>query len=185
MSAAMLISRTGPRLGIKVLVVGALLVGNLGSVYAEATAPTLIGHYSNQVWTRDVDPHAISGYALDLYKQGDVVFGSIGVAVGSPEPVGAKLYDILYDEKSKTLSFKAKYSEGTQYGKDIPPEKREAKVILTFSGKLNSHGAQGEIVRQDGYPPFATIEKKRSLLRKQSSKYVPHDVERWNKRFVD
>jgi hypothetical protein len=120
-----------------------------------------------------------------LYKQGNAVFGSIGIAIGSPEPVGSRLYDISFDEKAGTISFKAKFSAGTQYGADIPLAQRNAKVLLTFSGKLNSRGVQGEFVWHDGYPPFAVIEKKRSLLRKQNSKYVPHDLELWDKRFVD
>jgi len=185
MPAVMQTGCIGRRLLIDFIVAGALFSGTLGPAYAEPQAVLLIGHYSNQVWTGDVDPHAVSGYALDLYKQGDAVFGSIGVAIGSPEPVGAKLYDISYDEKAGTVSFKAKFSEGAQFGKDIPPEKSNAKVLLTFSGKLNSRGIQGEFVRHDGYPPFAAIERKRSLLRKQDSKYVPHDLELWNKRFVD
>lgn len=175
----------GRHLGVVPLAAGVLLFGTIGRAQAETSAPSLIGHYSNQVWTRDVDPHAVSGYALDLYKQGDAVFGSIGVATGSPEPAGAKLYDISFDEKARAISFKAKFSAGTQYGMDIAPDKRDAKVLLTFSGKLNSRGVQGEFVRYDGYPPFAVIEKKRSLLRKQNSKYVPHDLELWNKRFVE
>jgi len=39
-----------------------------------------MGHYSNQVWTKEVGPRAVSGYTLDLYKQDDVMVGSIGTS---------------------------------------------------------------------------------------------------------
>ncbi|WP_431475640.1 hypothetical protein [Massilia eburnea] len=183
LSAVIQISRTGRQLAIDSLVAGALLLGTLAPAYAEAAAPSLIGHYSNQVWDDSEDPHALSGYSLDLYRQGKVVFGRIAVAVGSPEPVSAKLYDVSLNEKTKVISFKAKYSEGSHAGKNILPEKRDAKVILTFSGKLDPRGVRGEFVHRDGYPPFAISGKEKSLLPKQDDKYVPSSFEEWNQMF--
>jgi hypothetical protein len=183
MSAVMQTSRIGRRLVIDSVVASALLFGTLGPVYAEPPAVSLIGHYSNLVWTKDEDPHALSGYNLDLYRQGNTVFGNIGVAVGSPEPVLAKLYDISFDEKTKAISFKAKYSKGTRYHKDIPPEKSDAKVILTFSGKLSPRWAKGEFVQQDGYPPFEITAKDKGTLRKTSDTLKPDSIEEWNQLF--
>lgn len=180
MSAAMLINRIGRRLGIDFLVAGALLLGTCGSAHSGTEAPSLIGHYSNQVWSKDADPHALSGYALQLYKQGDVIFGGIGVAVGSPEPVRGKLYDISFDEKAKTISFKAKYSEGIKVSRDTPPEGKDAKIILTFTGKLSPRRVQGELIRQDGYPPFKILTKQTLVLRKSSVKFVPDSIDEWN-----
>lgn len=180
MSVAMQTSRIGRRLVIDSIVASALLLGTLGSVYAEQPAVSLIGHYTNLVWDKSEDPHALSGYNLDLYKQGDAVFGNIGVAVGSPEPVLAKLYDISFDEKSKAISFKAKYTKGTRYRKGIPPEKRDAKIILTFSGKLNPRWIKGEFVQQDGYPPFDIVGKEKLTIRKTDDNLTPENFEDWN-----
>ncbi|KQV42947.1 hypothetical protein ASE26_03275 [Duganella sp. Root198D2] len=122
---------------------------------------------------------------MDLFRQGKVVFGRIAVATGSPEPVSAKLYDVSLNEKAKTISFKAKYSAGSHAGKNIPPEKRDAKVFLSFSGKLSARGVRGELVRRDGYPPFAIIGKEKALLKKQDDKFVPSSIEEWNQMFGD
>ena len=152
------------------------MLGIFAPATAETTAPSLIGHYSNQVWSEGEDPHALSGYSLDLYRQGQVVFGRIGVATGSSEPVGAKLYDVSWNERTK-------YSEGSRSGKNIPPEKSDAKVILSFSGKLSPRGVRGEFVHRDGYPPFEVTAKEKSLLPKQDDKYVPSSIEEWNQMF--
>lgn len=185
LSAVIQISRTGRQLVIDSLVAGALLLGTLAPACAETAAPSLIGHYSNQIWSDGEDPHALSGYSLDLYRQGKVVFGKIAVAVGSSEPVAAKLYDVSMNYKAKTISFKAKYSEGSRSGKNIPPEKRDAKVILSFSGKMGPRGVRGEFIRRDGYPPFAITDKEKTLLRKQDDKYVPVSFDDWNQMFGD
>jgi len=146
---------------------------------AGITAPSLVGHYSNQVWSDGEDPHAVSGYYVSLYKNGGTLFGDIGVAIGSAEPASAKLYDISLDEKEGKISFKADYSRGTEHFKGLPREGRDAKRILTFSGKLKPRALQGEFIEQDGYPPFAKVGKEKSVLRKSKDDFTPSSMEEW------
>lgn len=168
-----------PKKPLAFLLAGALFLGAACVVHAETKAPSLVGHYSNQEWSAGEDPHALSGYTVNLYKQGKLVFGDIGVATGSVEPAQAKLYDVSFDEKAGTITFKAKYSEGVELGKDLPPEGREVKVILTFIGKLDQRGLQGEFVKRDGYPPFPAVGIEQSVLPRTKDKFVPRSVEDW------
>ncbi len=168
------------RLNIYLQLAGVLLFGNLAPANAETTAPSLVGHYSNQIWDDGEDPHALSGYYVSLYKQGSTVFGDIGIAIGSSEPERATLYDISVNEKRGMITFKAKYSRGIEHYKGLPPEGRDAKRILIFSGKLNARRLQGEFIEQDGYPPFTTLRKEASVLQKAKEQYTPHSMEEWN-----
>lgn len=168
-----------PRNTLATLVAGAVFLGTACQAHAESRAPLLVGHYSNQEWSPGEDPHALSGYTVNLYKQGKVLFGDIGVAIGSAEPAQAKLYDIAFDEKAGTILFKAKYSEGIELGKDLPPEGREVKIILTFSGTLDRRRLQGEFVRRDGYPPFPSVGIEQAVLLRVNDKFVPRSVEEW------
>ncbi|WP_139232662.1 hypothetical protein [Duganella sp. CF458] len=143
---------------------GALLFGALAPANAETTVATLVGHYSNQVWSDGDDPHALSGYFVSLYKQDGTLFGNIGIAIGSAEPAQAKVYDITLNEKDGKISFKADYSRGIEHRKGLPPEGRDAKRILTFSGKLKPRGLQGEFIEQDGYAPFSIVAREKSVL---------------------
>jgi hypothetical protein len=161
------------------LLAAALFLGMAGPAHADSAPLSLVGHYSNQVWDDGEDPHALSGYAVSLYKQGNAVFGNIGIAIGSSEPVGAKLYDIALNEKEGKISFKAKYSRGVEHRKGLPREGRDAKRILTFSGKLKASGLQGEFIEQDGYPPYATVGKEKSVLRKSKDDFTPRDMTEW------
>lgn len=171
------------RLSTCLQLAGALLFGPLAPATAETTAPSLVGHYSNQVWDHSEDPHALSGYSVSLYKQGSVIFGNVGIAIGSSEPERAKLYDISLNEKEGKISFKANYSRGIEHRKGLPREGRDAKRILTFTGKLNSRRLQGEFIEQDGYPPFATVGKEKLVLRNKGEKFLPGSFEEWNQLF--
>lgn len=168
-----------PKNTLATLFAGALFIGAACQSHAETKAPSLVGHYSNQEWSAGEDPHALSGYTVNLYKQGKLVFGDIGVATGSLEPAQAKLYNVAFDEKAGTITFKAKYSEGVELGRDLPPEGREVKVILTFTGKLDQRRLEGEFVKRDGYPPFPAVGLEQSILLRTKDNFVPRSVEDW------
>lgn len=149
-----------------ILLAIALFLGTTGLARAEPNERTLIGDYSSMVWSDGEDPHAVSGYEVRLYKNGKVITGDMGIAIGSPEPEHAELYDISFNEKDKKISFKANYSRGIEISKGLPPGGRDAKTILTFSGRLSPRQLKGEIVQQEGYPPFKTVGNEKSILRK-------------------
>lgn len=170
----------GRRFSICLQLAGALLFGAFAPANAGSTVPTLVGHYSNQVWSDDEDPHALSGYTVSLYQQDGILFGNIGIAIGSAEPATAKLYDISLNEKEGKISFKADYSSGIEHRKGLPREGRDAKRILTFSGKLKPRWLQGEFIERDGYTPFATIRKEKSVLRKSKDDFTPGSMAEWS-----
>lgn len=149
-----------------ILLTVVLFLGMTGLAQAETSARTLVGNYSNMVWSDGEDPHAVSGYEVRLYKNGTVITGDMGIAIGSPEPEHSELYDISFNEEDKKISFKVNYSRGIEIRKGLPPGGRDAKTILTFSGKLNPRQLKGEITQQEGYPPFKTVGKEKSILRK-------------------
>jgi hypothetical protein len=139
----------------------------------------LIGHYSNQKATTDEDPHIVSGYWISLYRQDDIVFGDIGVATGSLEPVQGRLYDIVFDPVTKNLSFKAKYSRGIEAGKGIPKEGRESHNLMLFSGKLERTAIAGTVVLKDGYNMSRPEKKTFESMKRVKFYYKPASMQQW------
>jgi len=140
---------------------------------------TLIGDYFSMEYSDSEEPHAKSGYSLELYKQGNVVFGSIAVADGSLEPSQASIYDVSYNEEQKTISFKAKYSDGTEYTKDV---EREARVLLTFSGKIGKDQIKGTVTKLDWYTHEPREEQELAVIPKSDGERgVPKSFEEWDK----
>lgn len=140
---------------------------------------TLIGTYFSIEYSDTDEPHAKSGYALDLYKQGNLVFGEIAVANGSLEVSRASIYDAVYNEEQKTISFKAKYSDGTEYTGDI---EREARILLTFSGKIGKDHVKGTVTKLDWYTREPREEQELAVIpgtERQSD--LPKSFEEWNK----
>ncbi len=151
-----------------------------GTCSAELGAVALLGHFSNQKISQDADPHFLSGYKVSLYQIDRTVFGNIAIAVGSPEPVKGRLYDIKFDPTTKGLSFKAKYSEGREYNKQTAAEGRESRVLLAFSGKITPKGLAGTVILQDGYSLDQAGKKTFAAMKRTRSKFKPDSFTEWS-----
>lgn len=146
---------------------------------APARPVTLIGDYFSMEYSDSEEPHAKSGYSLELYKQGNVIFGAIGVADGSLEPSFASIYDAVYNEEQQTISFKAKYSDGMEYTKDAG---REARVLLTFSGKIGKDQIKGTVTKLDWYTHEPREEQVLAVIPKSDGDPdVPKSFEEWDR----
>ncbi|WP_426322561.1 hypothetical protein [Pseudoduganella sp. R-43] len=140
---------------------------------------TVIGTYFNMEYSDTDEPHANSGYSLDLYKQGNVVFGAIGIADGSLEPSQASIYDVIYNEEQKTISFKAKYSDGSEF---VGDKEREARVQLTFSGKIDKDQIKGTVTKLDAYTHEPREEPELAVIPKSDGEPdVPTSFDEWDK----
>jgi len=139
----------------------------------------LIGSYFSIEYSDTEEPHAKSGYSLDLYKQGNVVFGEIAVANGSLEPSQASIYDAVYNEEQKTISFKAKYSDGSEF---VGDKERESRVLLTFSGKIGKDQIEGTVTKLDGYTHEPLDKQELAVIPKtEGAPDLPASFEEWNK----
>lgn len=125
-----------------------LFVHGTGNAQEQAR---LLGNYTNMVVEGTEDPHFISGYNLDLYQKGNIVFGSISIATGSGEPVSAELTEVIYKAKKKELSFKAEYSGGWEISQKSGESGREQRTVLTFHGTITPASVSGKIGLRDGY----------------------------------
>lgn len=140
---------------------------------------TVIGSYFSMEYSDTEEPHANSGYSLDLYKQGNVVFGAIGIADGSLEPSQASIYDVIYNEEQKTISFKAKYSDGSEF---VGDKEREARVQLTFSGKIDKEQIKGTVTKLDAYTHEPREEPELAVIPKSDGEPdVPTSFDEWDK----
>lgn len=146
---------------------------------AQSGKIVLLGHFDNMVSSDGEDPHLVSGYRLDLYRQGQAVFGNIAVATGSGEPVQAPLREVRYDEQKRTLAFEAKYSDGTEYNQDSGADGRESRVVLRFSGTLTANALQGQFQRIDAWHPKDEGEITRQNIAREKDDSVPDSLAAW------
>ena len=133
----------------------------------------LIGHYSSMVTSGGEEPHFISGYDLDLYSRKHRAFGTIAVATGSPEPVGADLKDVVFDEATKQLRFDAVYSGEREYSKRTGPDGREIRTLLHFAGTVGPGAVTGVMTLKDGDCGSCLPRTKKVVLKKTSDTYIP------------
>lgn len=139
----------------------------------------LLGHYSNQKVSDDSDPHILAGYSVHLYRDDKRIFGSIGIGIGSTEGAPGYMYDIELDPATSKLRFKAKYSEGQEFSKQIGPEGRESRVLLDFSGTLTRNAIVGTVVIKDGYNLREVGKKSHVVLKRTKFDYKPDSFEKW------
>ena len=175
------INRTGQRQGTDMKII-AILVSCLVftcNVYAAPPDVVLVGHFSNLEITHDEDPHFLSGYSLSLYRTGNVVFGNIHAGIGSSETVHGTLYDVTFDERKKTLFFKAKYSEGWESSKEIGIGGRASRVFLSFSGQIASNSLRGTFNKKDGYNLSASGRNISAVMKNTNDDYVEKSFESW------
>jgi hypothetical protein len=147
---------------------------------ADAEKIVLIGHFSNQKVSGGEDPHIVSGYTVRLFQADNKLFGEIAVATGSGEPVPGRLYDIEFDPPTKKLRFKAKYSEGREFSKQIGPGGRKSRDLLIFSGRLARNSLAGTVVLKDGYNLQEAGKKSYAVMkRKPEFTSKPDSFEKW------
>jgi hypothetical protein len=150
-----------------------------GTGLAAEKAPLLIGSFSNMKISTSDDPHFISGYDVNIYQSDGKMFGDIAIGIGAPEPAKAVMYDIQFDPTNRKLSFKAKYSDGLEFQKDLPPEGRESRVLLHFTGNMSAASLVGTVQLNDGYSPSKTGTRERVVMKKERDTYVPASYAEW------
>jgi hypothetical protein len=152
------------------------LAGNSDAAQGEVV---LIGHYSNMKSTGDVDPHTVSGYAVSLFRQDETLFGSVSAATGALESAGGRIFDIEFNPTTRQLRFKAKYSSGWEYSKQIGPEGRRARDFLIFSGTLTGKKLAGKMVLKDGYQLTDAGNATYESMKRTKENYKPKNLEEW------
>jgi hypothetical protein len=144
----------------------------------------LIGEYAK--FSEEIiggDPHA-TGYEIDLYKQGNFLFGELIVGTGSIDIKSGLLENITLDETTKSLKFTAKLS--TALTND--PETgnwRPTRDLYIFSGKIDKHFIIGTLEHRDGYKEDVpgNIERIKfpRFKNKNGREYVPKSLDKWLK----
>ena len=107
------------------------------------------------------------GYSLQLWKQGDQVFGLLFLYVGPPAdpPVGL-LEDVKFDPRTNQLSFSARLSTGMRFGGgkwDVPSRNR-----FNFRGVLTRREVVGTLKESDDLSPQLRPSSKRIRLRRSA-----------------
>jgi hypothetical protein len=174
-------SRIGrpPGIDMKLILAIFILFAFSNDSTADAGKILLIGHFSNQKVSDGEDPHILSGYSVSLFQLDEVLFGKIGVATGSGEAVPGRLYDIEFDRATKKIRFKAKYSEGYEYSKQIGPGGRPSRKLLIFSGRLAPNSLAGMVILKDGYNLDDAGKKLYVVMKKTKFDYKPDSFEQW------
>ncbi len=107
----------------------------------------IVGEYSNMRFTGE---HQY-GYSVELYRQGDTIFGLLLVAEGldGDTPAGI-LEDVEYEPASEKLSFNVKLSVGAAVHdeKSVP-----SRDYFEFDGKLERTVLSGTLKRFDKLNP--------------------------------
>jgi hypothetical protein len=106
------------------------------------------------------------GYSLQLWKQGNQVFGLLFVYLGPPsDPPAGLLEDVKFDPRTKQLSFSARLSTGVRSsgaGKwDVPSRDR-----YSFRGVLSGREVVGTLKESDDLSPKISPRSKRIRLRR-------------------
>ena len=104
------------------------------------------------------------GYAVELWKLGDQIFGLLFVYVGPPaDPPTGILEDVKFDPKTRRLSFSARMTTGLLYSRDyigVPSHDR-----FRFEGVLTRRQLIGVLRQSDDLAPDSRPTSKRIRLR--------------------
>jgi hypothetical protein len=85
---------------------------------------------------------------------------------------------VIYNEEQKTISFKAKYSDGAEFAND---KEREARVLLTFSGKIDKDQIKGTVTKLDAHTHEPREEPELAVIPKSDGEgRVPASFEEWD-----
>lgn len=158
-----------------------LLFCGLSGSQAAGRSPVLVGHFTNQKISSGSEPHILSGYSVSIYRSGNKLFGDVGIGIGSSEPARTVLYDIAFDDRTKKIAFKAKYSAGRQFGKDIPPQGRESRLVMSFLGVKTPTAIKGTVTEIDGDGAAKTAAPVRVVLKRTGDDFVPANYEEWTR----
>jgi hypothetical protein len=107
------------------------------------------------------------GYAIELWKDGDQIFGLLLVYVGPPaDPPTGILEDVKFDPKTKRLSFTTRMTTGLLYSRDyagVPSQDR-----FKFEGVLTRRHVIGVLRQSDDLAPEFRPTSKRIRLRRSA-----------------
>ena len=146
---------------------------------AEEVKPTLVGHFNSQRLSRGDDVHILSGYYVNLYQIGEKAFGDANVGVGSTEAASGRLYDVVFDRVSKHLTFSAKFTAGWEFGKGIPPEGRQFRLLIKFKGIVGPRALTGVVETSDGYGNKTQPKRTRVNIWRIRDTHVPASYAHW------
>lgn len=125
------------------------------------------------------------GYSLQLWKQGDHVFGLLAVYVGPPaDPPTGLLEDVTFDPRTRRFSFSARLSTGFVHAagdKWAPTQDR-----FTFRGTLSRTAVTGTLQQFDVLRPDEPLLSKQIKLRlakhlSEDLMPAPASYEEWRK----
>jgi len=124
----------------------------------------IVGAFANVRHTRE----DAFGYALQLWQQGDQLFGLLNVYTGAPsDPPAGLLEDVKFDPRTRRLSFSARLSTGLTYGgkySGVPSRDR-----FTFNGVLTKTEVSGVMQQANELFPNERPTSKRIRLRRSAS----------------
>jgi len=156
---------------------------------AEKSKVEYLGTYSNQTNSNDEDPH-FEGYILDLFREGDIVFGRFFFATGIEVPF-IQIQDVVLNSNKNHLFFRAKMSlgrEGWSRGKGTG-EGRLTRDLIEFNGTITESAVTGTLTRKDGYDPHLPGQNESVTLKRVKkewsgdpigSSYAKWAAEPWN-----
>lgn len=176
-SSSLLVARRknliGQRMGTEMrwLLLTAFFLVGISSTAASPSAQHL-GFFSNQRTVgSSEDPHA-EGYALDLYREGERIFGNFCISTGIETPCG-----IIDDAKIKlstgAISFRAKLSTGTEFTRDSGSRGRPSRDIFEFVGTISSNALKGRITHRSDYGSASEIRPESVLLHRIHTDTAP------------
>jgi hypothetical protein len=104
---------------------------------------SFIGEFSNVRLTKE---HAY-GYVVQLWHEGDILFGLFSVYDGQAEDAATGLIkDALFDAASGKISFNVKFSASGEFiGKKLMP----SQDLFNFEGELHQSSLSGKLTHMD------------------------------------
>lgn len=144
------------------LLFSALLLVATASTAAPPSAQHL-GFFSNQrtVGSSD-DPHT-EGYSVDIYREGQRVFGKLCVSTGIETPCGI-IDEAKIQSSTGAITFRAKLSTGTEFTRDSGSQGRPSRDIFEFIGTISRNSVKGRMTHRSGYEPSSDAHIERVSL---------------------
>lgn len=135
---------------------------------SSAAAPTIaqhLGFFSNQRTVESTnDPHT-EGYSLDLYREGQQIFGKLCVSTGIETPCGI-IDNAQIIPSTRAIRFRAKLSTGTEFSGSSAPQGRPSRDLFEFAGTISTSAVKGRLIHQSGYGAGSDIQSQRIVLRR-------------------
>lgn len=148
------------------LVTIAALMANIGAAQNPAAEVTAIGEFFNSRYAED---HT-DGYTVQLWRQGETVFGLLTVeALSGDGPMGS-LYNVKFEERSGKLSFEAKLSTGTRLMADN--SQQPSKDLFRFRGVIAKDTLTGNLTHSDLLDPASGETSVKIHLQRQASPWM-------------